>query len=122
MGELRGELDLTQEPLAPDPPGQLRRQHLDGHLAPRLLLLGQEYRRHAPPADLPVDDIAIAERILYLVKQFRHLYRSPVSPGWKQRPKAPERQAPGRGLPFPAPPLHPPGPYHPSPNPAVPPR
>ena len=59
--EVRGGLDLREEPLGADRSGQLRPQHLHRDLAVVLQVLGEVDRRHPAPAHLPLDAIAVGE-------------------------------------------------------------
>ena len=58
----RDGLDLTQEALGADDGGQLGTQHLDGHLAPVLEVLGEVDRGHAALAQLALEAVAVGDQ------------------------------------------------------------
>jgi hypothetical protein len=59
--ELRGDLDLAQEPFGAEYRGVLRPQDLDGHLAVVLEVLGAVDSAHRAAADAPLDPVAAGE-------------------------------------------------------------
>ena len=59
--EFRGEVDLGQEPLSAQHRGQLRPQHLEGHIAVVLEVVGEVDRGHPALAQLAVKAVAIGE-------------------------------------------------------------
>ena len=67
MLQPRRELDLALEPLGVDAGQQLRRQHLHDDVPPQRLLARHEHARHAAAAELALDRVRRAERVLQLV-------------------------------------------------------
>jgi hypothetical protein len=61
--QVRRGLDLGQEPLGADHRGQLGTEHLDGDLAIVLQVLGEIDGRHAALTELPLDAVAVGERV-----------------------------------------------------------
>ena len=61
MLQLRGDLDLAEEPARAQGGRQFRPQHLDGHLAAVLHVLGEPDDGHAARAKLPLQAIAVAQ-------------------------------------------------------------
>ena len=61
-----GELDLAQEPLGAERCGQLRMEHLERDGAVVLEVLRQVYGRHAAPAELALEGVAVGEGGLQL--------------------------------------------------------
>ncbi len=72
MLELGRDPDLAQEPLGADRGGDLRIEHLDRDLALVAAVARQVDERHTPAADLPLDDVAVAEDLLDLVEEIAH--------------------------------------------------
>ncbi len=62
MLEIGGELDLREEALGAQHRGELRVEHLDGHLAVVPDVLGEIHRGHAARAQLPLDPVAVGQR------------------------------------------------------------
>ena len=56
-----GDLDLAEEPLGPERGGELGAEHLHGHLAVVLQVLGEEDRGHAPAPELALDGVAVGQ-------------------------------------------------------------
>ena len=70
----RREPDLAREPLGAQSLGQLRRQHLDDHVAPERVSSRDEHARHAAAAELALERVGRAERRLKaLPGEVRHL-------------------------------------------------
>jgi hypothetical protein len=61
MDQPRGDLDLPQEPLAPDGRRQVGAEHLDGDLTVVLPVVRQVDRGHAARAELALDAVALRE-------------------------------------------------------------
>ncbi len=61
MRETRGDLDLSEKPLAPEGRRELGRQYLDGYGATMLRVLREVDGRHPAPPDLTLDDVAPRE-------------------------------------------------------------
>src|SRR5688572_22180577 len=61
MLQVRGELDLLEEPVGAQDGGELGVEDLDGDLAAVLQIFGEIHGRHAAAAELPLDAIAIRE-------------------------------------------------------------
>ncbi len=61
MLQVGGDLDLGQEPVAPDDGRELRMQDLDGHLAAVLQVLGEIDRGHAALTELALDAVTVTE-------------------------------------------------------------
>ena len=59
--EPRGEADLAQEPVGADAGGQLGPEHLDGDRPVVAEILGAIDHRHAAPAELTVEAVAVGE-------------------------------------------------------------
>src|SRR2546425_10004002 len=91
MSEARRDLDLPQEPLGADRGRELAPEHLDRHLAVVLLVLGEVDGRHAAPAELAVDGVAVREGRGEGGVRFRHARGNMPAPRRNR-----ER---GRGLP-----------------------
>ena len=67
--------DLAEEPLGADRGGDLRVEHLDRDL-PLVAAVAREVdERHAPAAELPLDDVAVAEDLLDLIEEIAHAGR-----------------------------------------------
>jgi len=64
--------DLAKEAVGPDGRRQLGVQHLDGDRTTVLQIVGQEHRRHAPPANFPLDAIPRGERVTEDVEEAGH--------------------------------------------------
>ncbi len=62
MGQLRRDLDLAHEPLGAESGGELGAEHLDGHLAMVLEILGEIHRRHAAGAEFALNRVSVGER------------------------------------------------------------
>src|SRR6185503_6054804 len=62
MGQLRGDADLTQKALGAECRGDFRPKDFDRDFAAVLFFFGQIHRRHAAPAELALDRVAIGER------------------------------------------------------------
>ena len=62
MGQPGRHPDLPFEAVAADLGGDLRPEHLDGHLAPVAEVVGQEDHGHAAFAELSFDGVAAGER------------------------------------------------------------
>jgi hypothetical protein len=67
--EPRGEQDLAAEALGAEPRRQVGRQHLHDDLAAEGALFGHEHARHPAPAQLALQRVRIAERLLQAVPQ-----------------------------------------------------
>ena len=63
MLEPRGEFDLSKEPIRPEDVGQLGVEHFQGNEAVMLEVAGQVDRRHAPASELPLDQVAVTQRV-----------------------------------------------------------
>ena len=61
MPQVRGGLDLPQEPLGPKSVGQFGPEHLDRHLAVVLQVLGEVHRRHSASAQLAFEAVAVGQ-------------------------------------------------------------
>ncbi len=61
MLEPRGELDLALKALRAQTGGEVRMEHLEGHGALVLDVLGEVDRRHAPAPELAFEQVAVAE-------------------------------------------------------------
>jgi len=61
MLEVRGELDLAEEPLRAEGRRQLGPQHLDGDPPPVLGILGEVDRRHPTATELALNRVAAGE-------------------------------------------------------------
>src|SRR6185503_14934784 len=61
MRQARGDPDLTQKALGPQGRGDFGPQDFDRDFAAMLLLFGEIDRRHAAPAELALDGVAIGE-------------------------------------------------------------
>ena len=61
--ELSSDGDLAEEPFAPDDPGQLRAQHLDGDGAVMLAVAGPIDGRHTAVTDLLLDLVPNCKRV-----------------------------------------------------------
>ena len=59
--QVGGGLDLGEEPLGADDGGELRAQHLDGHLAIVLDIVGEVDGGHAARAEFPLDAVAVGK-------------------------------------------------------------
>jgi hypothetical protein len=70
--QLRGCGDLLDEALGPEYSGQLGLQHLDGHLALVLQILGQVDGGHPPRPELALDAVAGGEGRLQAGGQVGH--------------------------------------------------
>ena len=66
MLELGGELDLAAEAVDVDAGGELGREHLDHDLPARAPFLGQEDAAHPAAAELALEAVRAAERVLQL--------------------------------------------------------
>ena len=66
-------LHLAREPLGRQSFGQLRRDDLDDDLAAERGLGRDEDARHAAAAELALDGVRVAERLLERLAQVRHL-------------------------------------------------
>lgn len=71
MLELRGNLDLAQEPRCPDRHRQVFPQHLDGDLPPVLQIVREINGRHTAGTKFALDAITIGQRIAQAVRQSR---------------------------------------------------
>ena len=69
MGEPGDSLDLAQEALGADGCGDLGVEHLDGHLAVVLEVVGEEHGGHAAATDLALDSVAIRQSVLQMLQQ-----------------------------------------------------
>ena len=58
---LGGYLDLTEEPFRAESGGKVGPEHLDGHLAMMLEILGQVDGCHAAATDLAVNTVTVGE-------------------------------------------------------------
>jgi hypothetical protein len=63
VGEPGGDFDFPEKPLGAEDHGQLRVEHLDGNRAIVFPVLGQIDRRHASPAHLPFDQVAVGQSL-----------------------------------------------------------
>ena len=70
--QLRGDADLAEEPLRADGGGDLGIEHLDRDRALVAPVVREVDECHAPAADLPIDDVPVAEELLDLVEEFAH--------------------------------------------------
>ena len=102
MLQLGGDADLAQESLGADGRRDVGIQHLDGHLALVAAVPRQVHVRHAAPAQLPLDDVAVAEGLLEWSRRSvtragdQPSVSTPVAPGTEPRPElARERVGPG---------------------------
>ncbi len=62
MGEPRGDLDLLEEPFRADRGRELRVQHLDGHVAVVLAVVGKIDRGHSPTPEDALQGVSVRER------------------------------------------------------------
>ncbi len=72
MRKARCDLDLAYKPFGAERGGEFGPQHLHGHLALVLQVLGEIDRRHAASADLFLDGVAVGEGGFEAVKKVRH--------------------------------------------------
>jgi hypothetical protein len=70
--EPRRNVDLAEEALRTDDGGELGEEHLHGHRTSVLDVVGEVYRRHAAPAQLTVDAVAIGQPGLEATKCVTH--------------------------------------------------
>ncbi len=61
MIEPGDDLDLAIEPLWSERRGELGSEHLDGHLAAVLQIIGEVDRRHSPATQLALDGVTAGE-------------------------------------------------------------
>jgi hypothetical protein len=61
MLEAGCQLDLAQKALGAEDGAEFRAEHLDGHLAPVLEVLGEIDRGHAAGAEFPLNAVAVGE-------------------------------------------------------------
>ena len=73
MGELRGDLDLAQEPLGPERRGNLGAEHLEGDAALVAEVPGEVDRGHPAAAELALDRVAIRQGRLQAGEHVRHV-------------------------------------------------
>jgi hypothetical protein len=72
MGELGRDLGLAQKPLGTEGGRKLRPQNLERHRTTELAVLGQVHHRHAAPAELTLDRVAVTECAAELIEHVRH--------------------------------------------------
>ena len=72
MTEVRGEVDLTDEPLTEQAGRDLGVQHLDRHAATGVLLHREVDPRHTARADFPFDIVARGEALTQHVEHIEH--------------------------------------------------
>ena len=73
--QLGRDADLAQESLGAHGRRDVGIQHLDGHLALVAAVPRQIHVRHAATAQLPLDDVAVAEGLLDVVEEIGHAGR-----------------------------------------------
>ena len=64
-----GHLDLSPEPVAVDPGGEIGRQDLDHHLTTERVFLGHEDTAHAATRELSLDRIGVTQGVLQVVQE-----------------------------------------------------
>ena len=72
MLQARGELDLVQEAAGAEQRADLRPQQLDRDLTVVLAVAREIHGCHTPVADLPLDDVAVAQQTLQLRDRIAH--------------------------------------------------
>ena len=79
MVEVCRDLNFTQKPFGAERGSEFGTQHLHGHLALVLQILGEIDRRHAPSADFALDSIAVCDGGLEAVEKVWHCVLAPLA-------------------------------------------